>query len=81
VGPTGLTGSSGPTGAAGPAGATGSTGSTGPQGPEGPQGPTGSIDGLTQQLICVSNKTQVVYWGSCESNKQDGTEFTTFIKG
>jgi hypothetical protein len=28
----------------------------------------------------VSNKTQVVYWGSCESNRQEGLEFTTFIK-
>jgi hypothetical protein len=29
----------------------------------------------------VGDKTQVVYWGSCESNRQDGKEYTTFIKG
>lgn len=63
----------GATGATGPAGPRGATGATGPQGPTGPEG---SILPYADQIVCVVELEGLhMYWGTCESNRQKGTEY------
>jgi hypothetical protein len=80
----GATGAAGAQGSPGIQGATGATGAIGPMGPigntgpQGPQGVPGSTD-IPSQNVCV-DKSEKMYWGSCESINVKGTDYQIFAK-
>jgi hypothetical protein len=78
TGATGATGAAGAQGAQGIQGATGAIGPMGPIGNTGPQGVPGSTD-IPTQNVCV-DKSEKMYWGSCESIKIKGTDYQIFAK-
>jgi hypothetical protein len=70
----GIMGAPGLVGGVGATGPQGRQGADGPQGPQGPEGKPGSIEGYVEQKICVEAKKQVIYWGTCEELRTDGTD-------
>jgi hypothetical protein len=80
-GAQGIQGEQGEQGNPGIQGATGAIGPMGPignTGPQGPQGVPGSTD-IPTQNVCV-DKSDKMYWGSCESIKIKGTDYQIFAK-
>jgi hypothetical protein len=56
-------------------GPIGNTGATGPQGIPGPPG----ITDIPTQNVCV-DKSDKMYWGSCEELNVKGTDYQIFAK-